>query len=72
MVVHMEVNEIVWASFVLCYCPKHPLLPRAFNYILNIQFQRAALAQVHTVNVQKGSLYYLPSVPVSGRGARRI
>ena len=69
---HMKVNEIVWASFVLCYCPKHPLLSGAFNYLLSIQFQRAALAQAHTMSVQKGSMYYLPSVPASGRDARRI
>ena len=30
----MTVNEIVWACYVLCYCPKHPLLSGAFKYLL--------------------------------------
>ena len=72
MVVHMKVNEIVWSCFVLFYCPEHLLLSGALKYILNVQFQHAALAQAHAVNVQKGSMYYLPSVPASGRGAIRI
>ena len=73
-VVHMKVNEIVWSCFVLFYCPEHLLLSGALKYILNVQFQHAALAQAHAVNVQKGSMYYLPSVPLqlSGRGARRL
>ena len=60
MVVHMTVNEIVWSCFVLFYCPEHLLLSGALKYILNVQFQHAALAQVHTVSVQKGSMYYYP------------
>ena len=34
---------------MLCYCPEHLLLSRAFKYILNIQFQHAALGQAQRI-----------------------
>ena len=36
------------------------MLSGALKYILNVQFQHAALAQANAVNVQKGSMYYYP------------